>query len=619
VRPRDHRRLLSRREFLGASASIGALALAASGARAASPRPTTAAGLDAVVSCAIHPGVGIARVGDSEDAFYIGPEVPLAVPDASTTLKDATGAVARQAARFRVYGYDAEGRVVAELTAPSAAIEWSVHLANRKASWYQFDTALDIPEAGPAPRRNRAVIGSARAQLVGDGGPSVAPAVVTAAIMDVPVTLGELLVDVSGRLVVLAGPGAAQAWAGARLTTFANNDGWLDDIADGPVRATVQIGNRIIEARPAWVATAPPNFAPAIAAGWRTLHDVLEDAWVDAGLVLADERTDFRRHILPLFARLSTLQWVNAGLLRDYGWQSPSDFTDPGLVARLADPSEAGRAFRTTMAARFRDLASEESDPRGLPPILGDAVAFPANSPRQWIGPTDLQLRRLADWADGRFDSEGGADPPVGQLEDLSLAEQPAALDRGALEACLGDAFHPGCELTWPVRRASMWEAPYRLAVRPDPEPDFGDSLSPEAALAPDGPLSGSFPGSLSRWMAVPWMTDTSSCRSGYQPTIDPYLETFWPARVPNQVLAEADYLIVMDRDAPIEARLDAFRRRRDWLRGVARDPSSLTDTIGYWTGLGMVAELPGPGDESFPARFAVEVERTLPEPPSDT
>jgi hypothetical protein len=222
----------------------------------------------------------------------------------------------------------------------------------------------------------------------------------------------------------------------------------------------------------------------------------------------------------------------------------------------------------------------------------------------------------LADWADGRFDSEGGADPPSGQLEDLPVAQQPAALDRATLEACLGDAFHPGCELTWPVRRASMWEAPYRLAVRPDPEPDFGETLTPEAALAPDGPLSGSFPGSLSRWMAVPWMTDTSSCRSGYQPAIDPYLDTFWPARVPNQVLAEADYLIVMDPDAPIETRLDAFRRRRDWLRGVAHDPSSLTDTIGYWTGLGMVADLPGPGDESFPARFAVEVERTSPEPP---
>jgi hypothetical protein len=225
--------------------------------------------------------------------------------------------VARQAARFRVYGYDADGRVVAELTAPQATIEWSVHLANRKPGWYQFDTALDIPEAKPAPRRNQAVEGTAREQLAADAGPHVAPATITADLMGAPVTLGELLLDEADRLLVLGGPGAAQAWGGALLTTFANNDGWLDDIADGPVTATVDLGGRVLQARPAWVATAPPNFAPAIAAGWRTLQDVLEDTWAVAGLRLPDETTSFRRHILPLFARLSMLQWVNAGILRD--------------------------------------------------------------------------------------------------------------------------------------------------------------------------------------------------------------------------------------------------------------------------------------------------------------
>jgi hypothetical protein len=461
-------------------------------------------------------------------------------------------------------------------------------------------------------------VGASRDQLVADTGVQIAPGRLTAQLMGTPVALGELLLDELGRLLVLGGSGAAQAWAGAQLTTFANNDGWLDDIADGPVTATVQLGGRELQARPAWVASAPPNFAPAIAAGWRTLHDVLEDAWVAAGFGLADDTTSFWRHILPLFARLSALQWVNAGILRDFGWQSTSDFSDPALVARLADPTEDGRPFRTTMAARFRDVASEVLDPRGLPPILGDAVAFPARSPRQWIGPTDLQLRRLADWADGRFEPDGPESPPEARLEDLPLADQPSALDRAALEACLGDAFHPGCELTWPVRRPSMWEAPYRLAVRPDPEPDFGDTLTPAAASAPDGPLTGSFAGSLTRWMAVPWMTDTASCRSGYQPAIDPYLETFWPARVPNQVLAEADYRTVMDRSQPIETRLEAFRRRPEWLRTIlVGTNASLDDMVSRWPELGFVADRPGPGDAAFPDRFAVEVERTLPEPPA--
>ena len=77
----------------------------------------------------------------------------------------------RQAARFRIFGLDAQGRVVRELTADDAAIEWTVHLANKKASWYQFETALDIPEAVPTSLRNAAYQGAARDALVIDPGP----------------------------------------------------------------------------------------------------------------------------------------------------------------------------------------------------------------------------------------------------------------------------------------------------------------------------------------------------------------------------------------------------------------------------------------------------------------
>jgi hypothetical protein len=73
----------------------------------------------------------------------------------------------RQAARFRVYGYDADGKVVAELTAANAAIDWRVHVANHKAAWYDFDEAMDIPSfsgsGGTRPqssaRRNKDVTG----------------------------------------------------------------------------------------------------------------------------------------------------------------------------------------------------------------------------------------------------------------------------------------------------------------------------------------------------------------------------------------------------------------------------------------------------------------------------
>src|SRR5262252_5830403 len=72
----------------------------------------------------IHPGIGIARVGNSESEFCIAPEVPAGLPlecdvygnsrlDSSnvkpvhvTRFKDGQGRIKRQAARFQVFVYD---------------------------------------------------------------------------------------------------------------------------------------------------------------------------------------------------------------------------------------------------------------------------------------------------------------------------------------------------------------------------------------------------------------------------------------------------------------------------------------------------------------------------------
>src|SRR5215475_3814943 len=142
-------RPLSRRDLLKAGASSALLAVVGCGDRAL--------GSDGrIVRAAIHPAIGIARVGNSPDQYYLGPEIPGGLPIAPQGYKDTSGAMKRQAARFRVFGLDADGRVVRELTADDATIVWTVHLANQKASWYQFETALDIPEAVPSARRNAA-------------------------------------------------------------------------------------------------------------------------------------------------------------------------------------------------------------------------------------------------------------------------------------------------------------------------------------------------------------------------------------------------------------------------------------------------------------------------------
>lgn len=83
--------------------------------------------LERVTRVAIHPAIGLARVGNSPDAFFFAPEVPGATPRGP--FKDANGAVAKQAARFRLYGYDQDGRVVGELTADLAEIRLEVSWA----------------------------------------------------------------------------------------------------------------------------------------------------------------------------------------------------------------------------------------------------------------------------------------------------------------------------------------------------------------------------------------------------------------------------------------------------------------------------------------------------------
>src|SRR6476661_8963129 len=107
--------------------------------------------LSAIVRVAIHPSIGIARVGNSADAFFIGPEVVDPPPKPPGFYRDKTGALKREAARFRLFGFDKDDKVVVELTADNSDIEWTVHVANKKAAWYQFQLALDIPEAESAP------------------------------------------------------------------------------------------------------------------------------------------------------------------------------------------------------------------------------------------------------------------------------------------------------------------------------------------------------------------------------------------------------------------------------------------------------------------------------------
>ena len=620
-------RLLSRRDLLKAGASSALLAMLSSD-RAwgeSAGRPSRGS-RGRIVRAAIHPAIGIARVGNSPDEYYFGPEIPGGLPIAPGGYKDASGAMKRQAARFRIFGLDTNGRVVRELTAHDATIQWTVHLANQKAAWYEFETALDIPEAEPTSRRNVAYQGADRNALMIDPGPrrvsgrhrSAVP-FDTGAFLGESVYLGELRTDEQGRLLVLGGRGRSFSPRNAVLTTFANNDGWTDDTSDGPVTARVRLGGVSLPVDPAWVVVAPPNYAPALATDFGTLYTVIYQTMLDLGWVTPPAEVSFLADIFPLFERLADLQWVNQGVLNRYGWDSPEQFLSPEYLLRLADPSPANAAFRQALFARFRnpDYATLESAVDLLPPLYGDAITLPPVSPRSYLAVQPFQYAALQSWAAGDF-VPGVAGPISSQVEDLPIEIQPAALDRAALEACLGDAFHPGCEATWPMRVASMYASPFRLLHRQGSEPNHGEVLTPAIALSADGPLAGSVPGGVTRWMAVPWQTDTASCRSGYQygdTPVDPYLPTFWAARVPNHVMPEQRYELVLDTSRSLEERREAFFGRAQFFRNIDRPDTTdtLQQMVDNWYRLGVVTEQPGPGDPAFPPLFKVETDNEFP------
>ena len=574
-----------------------------------------------VVRAKIHPGIGIARLGNSENDFFIGPEVQFPERSPVGSYKDASGAIKRQAARFRLYGYDGLGNVVEELDASNARIVWTVHVANKKAAWYNFEAALDIPEALPCARRNAGYTGDAREGLVIDPGPrSIAGQAQQSPVpfdsgrfLGTPVYLGELRTDDRGNLVVLGGRGvSASAFANHTAYTFANNDGWHDDIADGPVRASLEIAGRSIPVEPAWVVVAPPNYAPDVVSV-RTMYDLLYDTY-QYNWLTAPTMPSFTEDVYPLLRQFCDTQWVNWGFHLQFGWGGPNEFLRPDYLRKISTITRDGtgvtdlyKDLRVQLLHLFRQPATEMDLPAKWPPVHGDAAGM--KSPRANLTLTATQYAFLQQWANGNFIPDWTGHPLPTTLDQVSIDARPAALDRAALWYCMGGPFHPGCEMTWPMRTYTMYYAPFRIRVRPpdQPEPDYGDFLTPEAATSEYGPLTASGPGDITRWMAVPWQTDSASCYAGSE-GFDPFLPTWWPARVPNHVLAEAQYQVVMDRSLPLEERERAFDTRSVWMRYF---PKGWLDRINQMVvdfgKLGIVERRDGPGDDAFPKDMFVE------------
>jgi hypothetical protein len=555
-------------------------------------------------SVAIYPPLGIARIGNSSE-YYLASDVPGIVDKPIGGYKDGMGKVKKQVARFRVYGFNENGEVVREITAQEATIDWRVHVANVKSAWYEFNNALDLEGyAIPSSYRNPKVSGEDREQLVINPGVKRISGInqkdkpeyelTGGKFYNIEVPLGKIETDDLGRLLFFGGDGNSASVKNEPATTFANNVGWHDDTSDGIIRATVIINGKTMEAEPAMVAVTPPNFGPGLF-GVITMYDVVLNLFIEKFNYPdpASKEVNFWEHIYPVLERMTNTQWVNHGFFMLFGKNSPSDFTNAALLEKLADPSEATKPDRMRIFNWLRNPNSKNAEPSKVPPFYGDGFGDYTNIALDDLPITKTQYQWFEKWANGNFVAR--KINPLLAFDQLSVQEQIEALNVAPFEECLGGPFHPGIELTWPMRNAILWEKPFRLKVLPEgelPNLDYGSLLSPAQALAEDGPIAASGPGSLTRWLGVPWQTDEASCLSGYDTTTYLPLPSFWAARVPNQVMSEDSYERMNDTDINIGQRLKHFDYRQDWLRefGTQYLPK-INKMIHEWHDLGIIAE----------------------------
>jgi hypothetical protein len=540
----------------------------------------------------IHPAIGVARVGGS-DEFFIGPEfpdVPGNLDSASGRLlpfKDKAGQVLRQAARFRVFEFNSSGDPIREVTAGSGVtIEWRVHVANRKASFFSFNgqsgaqttppylaraakpaTEIEKPNRGRGQpeRKNRRnpEVADRRSLEIDPGEVRIASpgssVVLTDAATSAPIkALGEIRMDPEGRLVFLGGRGSTASTANAPpVEEYASNDGWFDDMCDGSIHASITFpdGHRE-EAASAWVITGPPKFVPEVR-NVVSLYDLLWDLAVRAPLkcvpgsdpilndLLAQQKAwrpgsndfdpsyqpSFTSHIYPILARALAVMDVHDDAHVAYH----------GLLANwagLSDPDDD--QLRQVVFKRLRDPNSGQLDRLGMPRGLGDDYTSLDDSENGAPNPplataflslTRVQYGLLKIWANGprgAFKSDWVAGDVTYAPISTPGPVTPHGLDRAALENCVGSPFYPGIEVSWLIKQLPLYAGAFRLR---DPEQPF--VLGPLPFQA----------GFFSQQMALPWQADFYDCHKEDHTgpgASEPVVYMWWTAQRPDDTRPDA-------------------------------------------------------------------------------
>ena len=406
----------------------------------------------------IHPAIGIARLGNSPDEYFIGPEVPgdRSIPPGG--YKDSKCRIKRQAAQFHIFAHHSDGSAT-EIQSDIADITWTVHLVNKKASVNDRNVA----KPGEVLDPNNLVIDPGAKTLTGPNQSKLFDTgkIKFSASDSVVVPLGEIRTDGFSRLIVLGGFGVSDSPGThpIHVEHFCNNPGWYDDTSDGPVTATVKFHgtDKVYEAEQAWVIVAPPKFAPGID-NIVTLYDRLIDS-VDPPL---PTYASYMSDIYPILERAKNTNWVvdNSG---SHTWPHP--VIDPELRMRI-----------------FNRLTSPDATEIDMPRL---------NAARL----TRIQYRLMELWKDGLFKNDWKT--PPADIKSIT----PDGLDRAALENAVGDAFYPGIEAGGIVSRPIIDNHKIVNLFR------FNDLVKP---------------GDITAFMAIPWQADFKSCGANWWPVPRP-------------------------------------------------------------------------------------------------
>lgn len=586
----------------------------------------------------IFPAIGIARVGNAPDSFYIGPDSyrglpinPNGKPFTQKDFRDDKGRLRRQAARFRIYRI--KNGKAEEITLKSKdvkSITWNVHVANKKPSWYTFVPSEG--ENGYAPNHPlRNPLAKKRHELLIDAGPrsihGVSKSGVHFDMKSVPrgykgayfpegklqptneaiTSLGELRTDADGRLLVLGGLGISGTTAKeAVIDDYANNDKWWDDTSDGPVGATIEMKNgERIEVTPAHVLVAPPKYAPEIA-NVVTLYDTIFDAMVRAnkyhdiyqnGFWRSGKdgyRPNFRTEIQPLLERATLYPWVTAIPPKPHTF----DFKMLGATGKDGLGAPEFQGLRQYLLDFVRPPYQENTliannGATMMPFLAGDNCLQPGTATSTYMRLTDTQYFYLQQWADGWF---------VNRDEKI---DEPSQLTRAVLDNCVGGPFSPGIEMTWISRDPQIYAEPFRIRARFVPNGPLSLDFNPERGMEP---------GDVTRYMAIPWQADFNECSS--QPIGERTL-WWWPAQRPEFVYLEPKKIATKSTAKVPPPPDESSGRQVPWI-GTDFDQKASNfisfaddvDMVNYWDKLGFIMEKDVEGKRRF-----VEVERTIPRP----